>query len=91
MNFEGSSRVLLNHYFYDNSHAGVMYIDQSSTITFNGNSTVNLADNRIENGGGVMYIDHSSTIIFEGNSSVDFVKNLAYKDGGVIYIAHMVG
>ena len=87
--FEGNSIVTFSNYCIFNSDDNlkvVMLIYSSSTITFEGNSTVNFIANGAVGNGGVMYIDYNSTIKFEGNSTVNFIDNQAGVFGGVMYI-----
>ena len=65
---------------------GVMYIDKSSTIGFEGNSIVTFTNNRANGQGGAIYIIGYSTIAFKGNSEISFCKNKADDTGGSLYV-----
>ena len=79
--FKGDSMVTFSDYIGVNGNGGALY-SNSSTITFEGNSTVTFKENHADNGG-ALYID-SSNIIFKGNSKVTFNRNYADK-GGALY------
>ena len=65
----------------------MIYIDDYSTITFHGNSTVNFLNNIADDNGGVMYIVYSSTItLFQRKL---YCNNVAKGNGGVMYIDHI--
>ena len=51
-----------------------MYIDKSSMITFQGNSTVTLNNNQAYGQGGVIFIIDHSTITFKGNATLYLIK-----------------
>ena len=88
--FRGSSTAIFSNYNYShNGSSGLMYIVHYSTITFEGNTTVNFIDNHFNfhgDNGGLMYTDDSSNITFKGNSTVNFTENHTNGNGGLIYI-----
>ena len=81
MMFGGNSSATFTRHS-NSGNGGLMYIADSSIITFEGNSLVNFTGNN----GDVMYVTDSSEIKFEGNSSVSFLNNNANDNGGIINI-----
>ena len=77
---ENSSATFTRH--SNSGNGGLVYIDDSSIITFEGNSIVNFTGNN----GDVIYVTDSSEIKFKGNSSVSFLNNGAYDNGGIMNI-----
>ena len=69
--FKGNCTVILNHNEAYGDNGGAMYIN-SSTITFEEDSTVTFNGN-VAISGGAVYISYS-TIAFEGNSTVTFLE-----------------
>ena len=66
--------------------SSTIYANYHSTITFEGNSTVNFKYKHVVSNGGVMFIGDRSTIISQGNSTVTFIGNSAVSNGGVMFI-----
>ena len=66
-------------------NGGAVYIDNHSTITFEGNCTVVLDNNKASSSGGAVYTDHYSAVTFKGNSTVLFNHNRAHSNGGAVY------
>ena len=69
-------------------NGGAVFIDNHSTITFEGNYTVVLDNNKASSSGGAVYIDKNSAISFEGNSMIVINHNRAHNNGGAIYTTH---
>ena len=69
-------------------NGGAVYIANSSTIKFEGNSTVTFHNNNASNNGAAVLIEDHSIIAFEGNSKVKFQNNKAENDGGAVYVEH---
>ena len=81
LTLEGSSNVTLN---FNNNHKYLIYLRDSSSIAFRGNSTVCFIGNKVNNGGAV-HSQSNSSITFEGNSRVSFSNNTTSYIGGGIY------
>ena len=62
-----------------------MYIDNNSTVTFEGNSKSTFTDSGTAGKGGAMYVDHYSTVMSKENATVTFYNNMA-ENGGALYI-----
>ena len=81
--FQETSAVMLSNNEADDG--GAMYIANSSTIKFEGKSTVKFDNNNSSNNGGAVFIEDHSTMTFEANSMVKVYNNKAGYNGGVVY------
>ena len=82
--FQETSAVMLSNNEADNG--GAMYIENSSAVKFQGNSTIKFDNNNSSNNGGAVFIKDHSTMAFEANSTVKVFNNKAGYNGGVMYV-----
>ena len=83
--FQETSLVMFNNNKAFNG--GAMYIANSSTVKFEGNSNVEFDNNEASNNGAAMFTEDYSIVIFEVNSMAKFHNNKAENDGGAMYVA----
>ena len=67
------------------NRGGAIYIDANANVTFEGNCTVIISNNRAYRYGGGLYIHDNSDVTFTGNSTVTINNNQA-DYGGALYI-----
>ena len=73
------------------NHGGALYIEDSSSVTFKGNSSVTINNNLANRRGGALYIRDNSIVTFKGNSTVMINNNQVERsyysgNGGALYI-----